>query len=74
MLYLMKTTTAAILESFTSDYTTIVHHAQRSDGQWFVRYQERSIYGYRWTAWRTTGGSPDNGRDTGRKARLPVAT
>lgn len=69
----MKTTTAAVLESFTADYTTIVHYAKRSDGQWFVRRQERSIYGRRWTAWRETSSGPEHGRQTGRKARLPVA-
>lgn len=69
---LMKTA-ATILESFTADYTTITHYAQRADGQWFVRYQERSPWGRRWTAWRATPCGPDRGRDTGRKARLPVA-
>lgn len=73
MLYSMKTTTAAVLETCTADYTTIVHYAQRSDGQWFVRYQERTIYGRRWGAWRPTACGPDYSRETGRKARLPAA-
>ena len=67
----MKTTTAKVLESFTADYTTKVHYAQRTDGQWFVRYQERSPWGYRFGAWRQTSSGPEYGRDTGRSARLP---
>ena len=60
-----------ILESYTADYTTQIHHAQRSDGQWFTRYQNRDPrYGYRWGAWRKSV-APSGGRSTGRTARLP---
>ncbi len=69
-----NTTTAApnmILESYSMDYTTRIHHAVRADGQWFTRMQERHPqYGYRWTAWRATSVAGE-GHSTGRKARLP---
>lgn len=69
---LIMTNGATILESFTADYTAKVHHAQRSDGQWFTRMQERHPrFGYRWTAWRTTTYCPDRAFPTTRTARLP---
>lgn len=61
-----------ILESFTGDYTGIIHHAQRADGAWFQRFQERHPrFGYRFGAWKRTSCGPDYGRDTGSTARLP---
>lgn len=61
-----------ILETCSADYTMLVHHARRSDGQWFVRYQQRGPWGYAWTAWRPSV-EPDmsRARQTGRRARLP---
>ncbi len=29
-----------------------IQQAQRADGQWFKRYQEKGRYGYRWSAWK----------------------
>ena len=64
--------TTKILESFTGDYTGIIHHAQRADGQWFQRFQEKHPrFGYRWTAWSRTTSCPDTARNTERGARLP---
>ena len=70
----MKTTTkAAIITSYSADYTTKVQHAQReADGQWFRRRQERGLGGYRWTAWTATPCGPDHARPSGLTARLPA--
>lgn len=64
---------STIYESHTADFTARVQHSMRKDGQWFERIQVRSVYGYRWTAWRKTGApSPDRLRITDRSARLPA--
>lgn len=61
-----------ILEGTTADYSTKVHYAARADGQWFVRYQDRGPWGYRWGAWQATAAQDARAyRSTGRKARLP---
>ena len=47
------TTTNKMVEIGRGNGSSVQHHyAKRADGQWFVRYQDRSAYGYRWTAWR----------------------
>lgn len=61
-----------VLETFTADYTTVVHHARRADGQWFTRCQERGPWGPRYTVWRKVAYGPERGRETGRTARLPA--
>lgn len=64
-----------IYESYTMDYTAQVHFAQRDDGQWFTRIQQRGHWGYCWTAWRPVSAKPENAR-VGcypRYARLPKA-
>ena len=67
-----STAPCTIIETFTADFTTRVHHARRVDGQWFTRMQEKHPrFGYRWSAWRATSVAPEGGHDTGRKARLP---
>ena len=61
-----------IVETFSMDYTSAIHFAQRPDGQWFTRSQYRDArYGYKWTAWRPVPYGPDKGRATGQVARLP---
>lgn len=68
----MNATPNTVYETCSSDYTTLINHAMRADGQWFIRYQQRHPrFGYRWQAWRETAMTPDRLRDTGRKARLP---
>ncbi len=68
----MNTTPNTIYASYTMDFTAQVHHAMRADGQWFVRCQDRTSWGYRWSAWRKTSPqSPNVYQGTGRKARLP---
>jgi hypothetical protein len=70
---MMTATANEILSGYTMDYTSQVHFAMRADGKWFTRFQNRSIYGYRWGAWRETV-APESERflsRTGRKARLP---
>lgn len=62
----------SIYESYTADYTSIVHKACRSDGQWFVRLRIRNPWGWTWTPWRPTSRQDNNvGRKTDRYARLP---
>lgn len=63
--------TTTILAGFTGDYTGQVHYAQRADGVWFVRYQNRTPWGYRWSAWRRGGEPSGYVSQTNRKARLP---
>lgn len=61
-----------ILESFTADYTGIIHHAMRADGQWFTRSRFKDPrFGYRNSAWRKIMSAPEKVRSTGRAARLP---
>ena len=62
-----------VFESFSADYTARSHYAQRGDGQWFTRTQSRSLFGYRWGAWReiSAAGVPDRRIPTSRRARLP---
>lgn len=59
--------------TFSMDYTSESEYAQRSDGQWFSRYQYRdSRYGYKWSAWRATSLLPERASKKGeRKVRLP---
>lgn len=47
----------AVRSGHTMDFTTRIEYAQRTDGVWFKRYQERGARGYRWGAWRE--GAPD---------------
>ena len=60
-----------IFAGFTMDYTAQVHFAKNDGGVWFTRTQDRSPYGYRWTAWRRYC-EPDFSRfrATEKKARL----
>lgn len=63
--------TGMVYESSTADFSCLVHHARRDDGQWFTRYQQRDPrFGYRWGSWRKAS-APAYARETGRKARLP---
>lgn len=36
----------------TGDFTGRIEYAQRDDGQWFQRFQEKGMRGYRWGAWK----------------------
>lgn len=66
-------TTTTILTGYSMDYTFQIHYAQRADGQWFKRIQDRHPrFGYRWTAWRAAC-EPDLSRfrPSTLKARLP---
>ena len=36
----------------TGDFTGRIEYAQREDGQWFQRFQEKGMKGYRWGAWK----------------------
>jgi hypothetical protein len=37
---------------YTMDFTAQLEFAQRADGAWFMRSQERGIRGHRWGAWK----------------------
>jgi hypothetical protein len=37
---------------YTMDFTSQIEYAQRTDGIWFMRAQERGMKGYRWGAWK----------------------
>lgn len=66
---------AAILETYSADYTTKIHYAQRADGQWFTRIQRRDPrFGHKWGAWRPVPAGPERGTSTGQRARLPRRT
>ncbi len=70
----MNATPNKIYETFSSDYTTPIHHAMRADGQWFTRMQVRDMrFGRKLTAWRKTAVAPDRLRElySGATARLP---
>lgn len=62
-----------IHRTFTTDYTSEIHHAMRADGQWFMRYRVKDArFGYRNTAWTMTSMPPcERACATGRTARLP---
>ena len=65
-----------VLETTTADYSSLIHFAQRSDGQWFVRYQRRDVrYGYVWGKWQPSIGPSEDRkpRATSLTARLPKA-
>lgn len=51
----------------------LIQQAQRADGQWFERHQDRTPYGYRWGAWRKCCGKNDRAslNSYAGKARLP---
>lgn len=68
----MLMTTAMIWDGHTMDFTARVQMAQRADGAWFKRVQERSRWGYRWTRWTACRDAPRPGFSEGsRVARLP---
>lgn len=68
----MRMTSGEIFEAYTADYGSLVHYAQRSDGQWFTRVQSRDpIFGYKWSRWRKTVAPSRHLSSTARKARLP---
>lgn len=48
----MKTEKSAI---YQNGIASLTEYAKRSDGVWFVRYQERTFRGFRWTAWKSMG-------------------
>lgn len=56
-----KTEKVVIHETFTADYRNQIHFAKRSDGQWFMRGQDKTPWGYRWSAWKETAFAPDRG-------------
>jgi hypothetical protein len=41
----------ATYETYTADYTSIILHAMRPDGQWFRRMKSRGPWGYQWSRW-----------------------
>lgn len=49
-------------------------YAQRQDGQWFARYQRKTMYGYQWTKWNPVTAAPEKARPNRNnpcRARLP---
>ena len=52
------------------DFTTQIDYAMSEAGKWFMRFQNRTPWGYRWSAWRP-GHQPESLSWTGKKARLP---
>lgn len=53
------TTKILVLESTGSSVRT--QAAQRTDGVWFSRMQDKGPYGYRWSAWRRMTTAPKIG-------------
>ena len=50
-----------------------IQQAQRADGQWFKRYQAKTRFGYRWTAWKPVAAKDERAtlNTYAGKARLP---
>lgn len=68
----MAKATTPIFESYTMDFTAVIHHAQRADGIWFKRIQQKTNYGYGFTAWRRLDYQvTEPGFHKGSFARLP---
>lgn len=62
-----------IYENYSMDFSFIIHHAMREDGQWFRRVQYKDArYGYKWSKWRECSAPAMSGiMNAYRKARLP---
>jgi hypothetical protein len=50
-----------------------IQQAQRADGQWFKRYQQKGRFGYVWTRWKPVAAKDEraNLNPYAGKARLP---
>ena len=40
-----------LFSSYSMDFTFEIHHAQREDGMWFSRRNEKTAFGYQWSKW-----------------------
>lgn len=46
---------AKAIKTYTGGINGLVQAAVRTDGALFKRYQEKSPWGYKWTAWKLSG-------------------
>lgn len=53
-------TAIAYRTGYTMDFASQLEFAQRDDGVWFMRSQEKTPRGYRWDAWKACAPSMDH--------------
>lgn len=46
---------AKAIKVYKGGIHSLIEAAVRADGAEFRRYQNKTLFGYRWTAWRATG-------------------